>query len=160
MSRRKLNKEFQIRDIYHNQLRTSAKRGHPPPSYTVDELKQWCLAQPIYHALHATWVAASFSRSLTPSIDRLNDYAPYSLGNIQLMTAGENLKKSFKDTFDGVLTKRSMRVIQKSLDGTILAEFPSMNLAGRAVGAANGSRISAVCKGKRASAHGYLWEIV
>ena len=159
MTKRKLNKEFHIRDIYHNQLKTSSKRGYPPPAYYVDDLKQWCLSQSLYHALHAAWVASGFVRMLAPSVDRLDDYLPYSLTNIQLMTAGDNLQKSFIDTFNGVLTKRSTGVIQKSLDGTELAKFPSMNLAGRAVGAANGSRISAVCKGKRASAHGYLWSL-
>lgn len=159
MSRRKLNKEFQIRDIYHNQLRTSKKRRHPAPAYSVDDLKQWCLAQPLYHSLHAAWVASGFQRSLAPSVDRKDDYQPYSLNNIQLMEAGENLQKSFEDTFNGVLTKRSKGVIQRNLDGSFVAQYQSMNLAGRAVGAVNGAMISAVCKGKRQSAHGFLWEL-
>ena len=158
MTKRKLNKEFQIRDIYHNQLKTSQRRGHLPPSYTVNDLKQWCLAQPLYHQLHSTWVSSGFLRSLTPSIDRLDDYKPYALNNIQLMTAGENLQKSFRDTSSGILNKRSTAVVQKTLDGVFVAEYPSMNLAGRSVGAVNGSMISAVCNGIRCSAHGYRWE--
>lgn len=160
MNVRKLNKAFQIRDIYHNQLRLCRERGYPPPAYNLEELQQWCLSQPIYHALHAAWVAADFKRSLSPSIDRLDDYQTYSLTNIQLMTSGENLAKSFKDTREGVLNKRSKRVAQKTLDGQLVAVHPSMNLAARSLGKTNGGMICAVIKGKRTQAHGYLWELV
>jgi len=34
MSKRKLNKEFQIRDIFFNQKQSSKKRGLAPPSLT------------------------------------------------------------------------------------------------------------------------------
>lgn len=158
MTKRKVNKEFQIRDIWHSQLRLSKKRGYFPPQYTKQQLIDWCLAQPLYHTLHANWVSSGFQRNLAPSIDRKDDYQPYSLTNIQLMTAEQNLQKSFRDTVNGVLNKRSYAVIQRNLDGSFVAQHASMNIAGRSVGAINGSMVSAVCNGLRATAHGYLWE--
>ncbi len=145
-------------DIYHNQLRLCKERGYPPPTYTVKELQTWCLAQTKYHELHAQWVDSGFQRMLSPSIDRLNDYKSYSLDNIQLMASGDNLKKSFNDTVNGILNKRSKAVIQKTLSGDFVAEFPSTNLAGRSLGKINGSSITAVCLGKRKKAHGFIWE--
>ena len=156
--RRKLIKEFHIMGIYHSQLRLCKERGYVPPAYTAQELQAWCLAQTKYHDLHAQWVASGFKRLFSPSIDRLDDYKSYSLDNIQLMTSGDNLKKSFNDTFNGVLNKRSKAVIQKTLSGDFVAEFPSCNIAGRSLGKINGSSIVAVCQGKRTKAHGYLWE--
>ncbi len=160
MTKRKLNKEFQIRDIYHNQLQSSKRRGMSLPSYTVDELKEWCLAQPKYHDLHDAWVKSGFQRSLSPSVDRTDDYQPYSLNNITLMTSDENLKKAFKDCFEGRNTKRSKGVIQEDLNGNFIDQYPSCNLAGRAVGAINGSRVSAVCRNIRNKAHGFKWRYV
>ena len=157
MSKRKLKKEFHIRDIHFNQRATSKKRGHPPPSYTIAELTEWCLARPLYHTLHATWVQSGFVRLLAPSIDRIDDYKPYSIDNIQLMTAGENLKKAFKDCTRGANTKRSKGVIQETLDGVYVATYPSLNFAGRAMGAVNGSDICAVCLNKANSAFGFKW---
>lgn len=158
MSKRKLNKEFQIRDIWHNQLFLCKKRNYLPPQYTKQQLIDWCLNQQLYHTLHSAWVASGFQRNLTPSIDRIDDYQTYSLNNIQLMTAGDNLKKSFQDTFNGVLNKRSKAVNQLTMLGTLVATYPSCNIAGRSVGAINGSMISAVCRGVRNHAHGYLWQ--
>ena len=157
MSKRKLNKKFHIRDIHFNQRNSSKRRGHPPPDYTIEELVDWCFKQPKYHALHDAWVLSGFIRLLAPSIDRIDDYKPYTLSNIQLMTASENLKKAFKDCAKGINTKRSKGVIQETLDGVYIATYPSLNFAGRAMGAVNGSDISGVCSNKANSAFGYKW---
>ena len=158
MAKRKLNKEFQIRDIYHNQLRLCKNRGYPPPTYSVQQLKDWCLSQQKYHDLHNDWVRSNFDRMLSPSIDRINDYKTYSLNNIQLMTSGDNIRKGHHDAFNGINTKRSVAVIQKTLDGVFIQEFVGTNIAGRSLGKINGSMITAVCNGKRKTAYGFLWE--
>lgn len=158
MSKRKLIKERHIQDIFLNQKRTAVKRGLGLPSYTKEELTQWCLAQPRYHALHAAWVTSGFIRTLAPSVDRKDDYKGYSLDNIQLMTAKQNLDKAFKDCYDGVNTKRSRAVDQLDSVGNIIKSFPSCNMAGRAMGAINGSTIVQACLGKIRTAYGYTWQ--
>lgn len=158
MSKRKLVKERHIQDIYLNQVRSSERRKLGTIQYTKEELTNWCLAQPLYHILHADWVANNFLRELAPSVDRKDDYKPYSLCNIQLMTAKQNLDKGFADRAAGINTKMSTAVEQYTLDGSYVATFPSCNLAGRALGKINGSSISAVCSGKRGKAHGYIWK--
>lgn len=158
MSKRKLIKERHIQDIYLNQLGSSSRRNIGAVQYTKQELTDWCLAQPLYHSLHADWVASGFLRELAPSVDRKDDYLPYSLSNIQLMTAKQNLDKGFADRAAGVNNKLSTSVDQFTLDGVYVATYPSCNLAGRAMGKINGSSIAAVCTGKRNKAHGYVWK--
>lgn len=159
MAKRKLNKLFHIRDIHFNQCGSAKRRNIAPPNYTIEELQQWCLAQPQYHKLHEDWVNSGFQRNMAPSIDRKDDYKGYTLDNIQLMTAKENLDKAFTDCASGKNTKRSLGVDQFTLTGEFIKRFPSMNLAGRALNAVNGSMISAVCNGKRNSAHGFSWKL-
>lgn len=158
MSKRKLNKERHIQDIYFNQKQSSIKRGIKPPSYTKQELQEWCLNKPIYHKLHADWVASGFIRALAPSIDRIDDYDGYTLNNLQIMTAKENLDKGFKDRFNGINTKISKGVYQLDSEGKILNAYPSCNAAGRAMGAVNGSDISRACLSETRTAYGFNWK--
>lgn len=157
MTKRKLNKELHIRDIWFNQKGSAKRRNLGGVQYTREQLTEWCLAQPLYHQLHDAWVQSNFLRELAPSIDRKDDYKPYSLDNIQIMTAKENLSKAFKDRFDGVNTKMSTSVHRMDEAGVILETYPSCNAAGRAMGATNGAMVSAVCSGKREHAHGFRW---
>lgn len=53
----------------------------------------------------------------------------------------------------------SRPVIQKSMDGTVLGEFPSIRQAARATGT-NFTSIHACLKGRMVQAGGYLWEPV
>lgn len=57
----------------------------------------------------------------------------------------------------GCVSEKRIAVIQRSLDGIFKAEFSSVTEAAQAMNGAS-SAISAVCKGKRKMAYGYMWE--
>jgi len=141
--------------MYSNQKSTSKRRGHMPPSYTKNTFRRWCMKQPVYHELHADWVASDYSRLLAPSCDRINDYKPYTLDNLQLMTWNENKLKGESDRKNGILITSQMRAVnQYKLDGTFVREYHSVNEAGRR---ASGD-IIACCKGRVKSAGGFKWK--
>jgi len=79
-----------IQSIYYNQVESSKRRKHAPPSYNKQELIDWCIAQPLYHKLHEAWAHSKYNKWLSPSCDRINDSKPYTFNNLQLMTWKEN----------------------------------------------------------------------
>ena len=119
--------------MYSNQLTKSKKRGHPAPYYTQKELHEWCHSQQAFHDMYDTWVNSDYDMHLKPTCDRLDDYLPYSLSNIQLMTFIDNTRKFGSDCMSGINTKICKPVLCYSLDGTFLTEYHSINAAARAV---------------------------
>jgi len=146
-----------IVSLYTNQKANSKKRGHIPPVYTKEELKEWLYSQPLFHHLFHLWRISNYDKMITPSIDRLNDYEPYSFSNIRLVTWGENNEKSHKDRLNGVNNKGSKSVLQYSLDGDFIMEYYSILEASRRTGVKSRS-ISAVCKNKRNQTGGFIWK--
>lgn len=144
-------KEGLLARLHNRQRATSKRRGHTPPAYTLEQLKEWAYAQPIFHELHAAWVASGYNTSLSPSCDRLNDYKGYSFDNIQLITWGENLAK--KD----ISGKELKPVTQLSFENKVLAYYPSTRIAEKETGIAQSS-ISRCCNGKLNSAGGFQWK--
>lgn len=90
-----------LSEIYTRQLQSSKYRKMPPPSYSAKELKRWILLNPLFRPLYITWLKSGYKTELIPSIDRLNDYLPYTLDNIQLMTWAENKIKGERETKEG-----------------------------------------------------------
>lgn len=146
-----------VSKIFNNQKTTSAKRGHPAPPYTRDELLDWVLNQPNFEKLYSDWVASGYDRNKAPSVDRLDDYKPYSFDNIRLVSWGENARKAFKDCREGRNNKRNTAVLQYSQAGEFLGEFHSAMEAGRTVGT-KASHILNCCKGKHAHIAGFVWK--
>lgn len=72
-----------------------------PPSYSAKELKRWILLNPLFRPLYISWLKSGYKTELAPSVDRLNDYLPYTLDNIQLMTWAENKLKGERETKEG-----------------------------------------------------------
>lgn len=150
----KVNK---IKTIYDNQVVHSKTRGDSPPNYTKQELIEWCLRQPIYRRLHAVWKLSGHNTLLAPSCDRIDDYKPYTLGNIQLMTWGENASKYKQDAKNGVNTKQCDAVLQlHKHTGKVIQRFHSQGEAARKTGAQQ-SCICGCCIGDRITAGGYKW---
>lgn len=85
-----------------NQKTKSKKRGHSPPAYTEEQLFQWMLGQSNFQKLYATWVDAGYETSLKPSIDRIDDYQPYTLNNIKLTTTEDNINRYYTDAVQGI----------------------------------------------------------
>jgi len=142
--------------IYRNQRVNSKRRNNPPPNYTNRELRHWLYAQPKFHKLFDEWKSSGYKKSLSPSPDRLDDYAPYTLDNLQLMTWGENKKKGEIDKINGINNKGNVAVIATHKHTGETSEFHSLSSGARSTKATS-SNICMCCKGIRNSAGGYKW---
>ncbi len=148
-----------ISKIYNHQKDSSVKRNHTPPSYSFNELRDWCYSQEIFHKLYDDWVLNQFDTNLKPSIDRLNDYLPYTFDNIRIITWNDNNKKGNRDRVNGINNKDSLAILQFSLDDIFIAEYHSSKDAERKTGI-NHRHILNVCKNKPKyiTAGGYKWK--
>lgn len=146
-----------IKKTYKNQIFASKKRNHPPPDYTEEEFVIWFIRQDNFLELYNAWVESVFNSKLKPSGDRLDDYKPYSFGNLRLVTWGENEAKLHKDVKCGINNKKSKGCIQISLDGEIIAEYFSLREAARCTNS-DSAGIAACCKGKQKKHNGYIWK--
>ena len=152
---RRTKKGF-ITQTYLRQKQSSKTRGHQQPCYTKDLLWQWVKNQSSFESIWNNWVNNDYKKDLRPSIDRLRDDLPYSLDNIQLVTWGENNKKSHTNRINGVDKSRSKSVIQLTLDGELIEKFHSSHDAMRKTKVQQ-SNIIQVCKGNRNVAGGFKW---
>ena len=150
-------KKGKIKQVYLSQVQRSKEYGRPAPTYTRDELVDWCMSQKEYHELFETWKVSGFKKDLAPSIDRLDDYAGYSLSNIRLCSWYENNTKANKDRKEGRNNKHSKAVIQMDENMNEIASYHSTIEAERQTGIPN-TNISSVCRGKRSTAGGYYWK--
>jgi hypothetical protein len=123
-----------FKQMYYSQVVRSVDRGHPAPAYTLDQFYHWLDAQPNLPALWDAWVASGFSKDLRPSVDRLDDYKPYTFDNIQLITWRENLIKGAHYKKIGLNNKANKPVTAYHLDGTIYKTYHSIIEAARQVG--------------------------
>ena len=142
---------------YGTQIRNSNHRGHPLPSYTKEEFRDWLFGQEKFHVLHKKWVESDYDTSIIPSVDRKDDYKPYTFDNIQLMTWGDNLKKFHRDLSLGLNRKPLRAVIQMDLHGNVIAEHYSVREAERRTGVRN-SGINVCCRGKYTQSGGFKWK--
>ena len=147
-----------LQRIYSNQRRNSRARNYQYPNYTLDELREWCFNQKKFHVLHNIWRKSEYNRWFAPSCDRIDDYKPYTLDNLQLMTWKENADKGHVDRKNGVNNKGSKAVIQLTKTRQkFVAGYNSMREASRYTGVSQ-SHISRCCSGSRKSAGGFKWE--
>ena len=150
-------KEGHIEQSYRNQIARSIIRGHPPPDYSLRELTEHVMAIDIYHTIHGAWEESGYDIWLAPSFDRIDDYKPYSLDNIQVTTWCENNKRYYQDLINGINTKKCKGVSQYDLDGNFIAEYYSVRHADRQTGV-NQAGISRVCRGEAKTAGGFIWK--
>ena len=111
--------------MYSRQKQSSIERGHPLPDYDRKWLTEWLMSRDNFKDMHTKWIESNMESSLKPSVDRINPLKPYTKDNIQLVTWGENNKKSrsidsivykdhknnkdlYKDNLDIALKKISM----------------------------------------------------
>jgi len=156
----RLSKKGVLTSLYCDQKSHSKTRGHPMPSYTKNELKDWLFSQSKFHHLHHLWRVSNYDKVLKPSIDRKDDYLPYSFSNIQLCTWGENKQKQSNDIRFGTSTSGSAKckaVLQISKKGYVVAEYFSAREAKRQT-LIGDSDITRVCRGGRKYAGGYMWK--
>ena len=155
---RKKTKEGLISRIYSSQKTNSKTRNHVMPNYSLTEFMAWVLGQPVFHELYSAWVDSGFSTMLIPSCDRRNDYEPYTLEKLQIMTWQENKRKYYSDIKKGVNRKALKPVVQMTIDGLFISEHYSINHAERVTGVKS-RNISKCVSGKRKSTGGFRWMI-
>ena len=146
-----------VKRIYHGQKKNSIHRGHPMPTYTIDELRLWFKCNPVSDQLFLEWRASGYEKMLAPSVDRIDDYKGYSLDNIQLLTWQDNLDKSHIDRKEGRNNKHNKAVIQLTLDSEFMEEFHSAAEADRQTSIDRVS-IGRCCVNKSQTAGGFKWK--
>lgn len=124
-----------VRVIYKTQVRNSKARKMELPNYTKQELKEW-LYENNFKSLYDKWVSSDFDKSKKPSVDRLDDFKPYSFDNIRLVTWDENRAHQNQDILNatGTSGRCCKAVIQHDRYGNVLAEYHSYSFAKRTVG--------------------------
>lgn len=149
-----------IRTIYKSQTLHSKRRGHEKPEYTKKQLSEWLYSNG-FEDIFSKWERGGYTKKQKPSVDRINDFKPYTLDNIILTTWEQNAIHQYRDMRNGAGTggARCKSVAQRSIDGRFIAMYFSQNEAFRQTGV-NNKNISACCKGKRFSAGGYRWETI
>lgn len=144
-----------IRVLYKAQKCNSKQRGHPPPTYTKKEFKEWLYLNG-YKELYDQWVASGYDKRKKPSCDRIDDFKGYSFDNIRLTTWGENKDKQTEDILLHRSTsgRRCKNVRRLDMNGNVLKEWVSHNSCSRETGIYIGYYIHE----KIPAPDGYLYE--
>ena len=147
-----------ISQVYNGQRSSSRYRGHDMPTYSKVELSQWIRKQKLFTQLFKNWHNSNYNKDYKPSIDRKDDYKPYTLDNIKLMTWKQNQDKLSQDKKNGKHNKQSKAVLQFNLDGTLIKEHYSIAQASRDLNI-NPKNIIYCCqqKPKYKTAKGFIW---
>lgn len=161
--------EGHITSIWNGQRQRSEQKGWPEPAYTREELIEWVRNQPHSSHLYVAWKHSGYEKNRAPSIDRLDDYKPYSFDNIRLVDWETNNTKGRESQKSGSNTKNCVAVRQLTLDGVPIKDFHSCMAAARELGisdtkifeAARGYAFrTAGVKKSVHSASGYKWEFI
>lgn len=151
------SKDGLVTKIYSMQKFNSKKRGHKPPYYSKDGLKNWIFNHNNFETLYQNWVKSNYDKNLVPSVDRLDDYKGYSFDNIRLVAFKDNMEKAYFDMKNGINNKLNKSVFQYDLQGNLLKEYYSEIEASRQ------TNIHRYCirqcvDGKQKSAGGFIWK--
>jgi hypothetical protein len=117
----------------------------------------WVVSQPNFELLYTQLLTSNYIKKLKPSIDRIDDYKPYTFDNIQIMMWGDNKAKGSRDRRNGINNKDSKAVVKYDIDGSFICEIYSIMEAGRRTGIGRTS-ISKACRGIQKTAGGYKWK--
>ena len=151
----KQSKRRLVRRIHGDQLSSSRKRHHAKPTYSLDEIYNWCMSQHVFHDLYDLWVLSGLEKDMRPSLDRKDDSIGYSFSNIRICTWYENRMKQAHRVKSG--DSRTCKIVEQySLDGIFIKSFVSGRAAGRITGVPRSS-ISHCCIGNCSNAGGFIW---
>ena len=114
--------------MYRNQVEHSKFRGHPAPSYTLEEFKTWLDSSTEYKTLYESYKVSGYSKELVPSVDRIDNTKPYTFDNIELVTFKENIRRHGEDIKDAI----GVPVVAiNKYTGKVIAEFSSQSDAAK-----------------------------
>jgi len=142
--------------IINSQIQSSKRRKHILPNYNRDELYEWLKLQNNFNKLFENYVKSGYKKMLVPSCDRLDDYKPYTLDNLRLVTWNINKNKSFIDKKQGINNKQSKAILQYTKNNIFIKEWYSISEAARNINGSKGN-IQEVCSGKRKTAYKFKW---
>jgi len=150
-------REGLVRSIYYHQRSSSKSRDHLMPEYGFKEFSEWVYGQVNFDTLYLNWINSGFDTMKSPSVDRRDDYKPYTIDNLlRVCTWQENFDRHHEDRKKGVNNKSSKSVIQLTKNGEFIREFYSIRQAERETGVFN-TNISHCCSGKVKTAGGFKW---
>ena len=150
-----------ISKIYKSQKRSSRKRNHELPTYSLADLRKWCLSQDLFHVLYEKWKKSGYDTKLIPSCDRTDNTKGYALERLQLVTWKENKINAEKDMREGRLVsgREHIPVEQWTLSGKFVKTYISLSEAMRET-QVNCGGIRLACMNKKNQAGGYKWKFV
>ena len=126
------------------------------PDYTDIELFEWVEKQVNFNEIYNNWVDSGYKKEYIPSVDRIDDYKPYTIDNIQLLTWRENRIKSHNDQVNGVNTKHVKEVMRIKNGETVT--YYSIAEASRRNNVCK-SGISNVISGRAKTCGGFEWSL-
>lgn len=145
-----------ISELFKRMKRNSKARNHNAPNFTKKSLKQWLLNKSNFYNIYIYWKQNGYKKDIAPSIDRLNDYKPYSFDNIRVVAWKENMEKAWNDRKNGINNKNNTAVLQFSQDFILLNSFYSLSFASKET-KIHSSCIRRCCKNKNYRSGGFFW---
>ena len=120
-----------IRVLYKSMVQRSKSRNHPKPNFTKKEFKKW-IYKNNFLVMWESWSKHQCNKNLKPSINRKNDFKPYTFNNMELLTTKENRLHQNSDIRTGQSTsgKICKPVIQYK-NNIEIARYVSFNQARR-----------------------------
>ena len=176
MSRKEYNKKYRqenkgelfywITKIYGRMKRDNKNKFNIDLPFTKDEFKKWLddNYKTEIRRMLTEYKNSNYIKGLCPSVDRIDDYKSYKFDNMQLLTWEENNKKGHNSLKTRLQTSKmakekwSKKVIQKDLDGNVIATFNSTHDVERLL-CYDSSLIDRACRLNTVS-KGYRWKYV
>ena len=146
-----------VRVIYKTQKTNSKRRNMPNPDYTKEELREW-LYEHNFKELYDSWVKSGYEKKLKPSVDRKDDFKPYTFQNITIGTWEENHLHQIKDMLNGTGTSgRQCKPVLCFKNGVIIGRYISRSEAVRQMGYSIDRSLKS---GNPARKNGFIWKYV
>lgn len=152
-----LTKKGVMQTIWDSQKLSSKKRKMEYPLYEKDDFIKWLDLQEEFHLLYAQWVESNYESHNKPSVDRLNNFKPYSFDNIRVRSWGENKTLGHKENMKANSPNIRYTPVYQLKCGEIVAEYITLSEAERITGIPH-PNIWKVCNGQRHTAGGYGWK--
>ncbi|WP_201353857.1 hypothetical protein [Hydrogenimonas urashimensis] len=145
-----------IRIIYKTQKSNSKQRKMPLPQYSKKEFTEW-LYRNGFRELYDNWVKHGYKKDLKPSVDRIDDFKPYSFDNIRLVTWKENREHQINDIVNGKGTsgKICKPVLCLNGDRKLIKKYVSFRSAVRDIGYSMRRSLKTGCPDR---VNGYYWK--
>lgn len=143
-----------IRVIYKTQKANSKRRKMPMPDYSKEDFREWAYSNG-FSELYSNWVKSGYLKETKPSADRIDDFKPYSLSNIKLVTWGDNKDHANIDRINGIGTNGRLckKLLQFDRDMRLIAEYVSYSSAVKI----NGYHMERAIRSGRIDRKGFMW---